>query len=95
MISTYRLMYCHARNDSIITKLVRYLNKYYSSNFRTIPGKEVRYFGQETEITATLGNNRYTVTDSSTTLTSTARHPLLHPSMYKILPTSQRSVSLD
>ena len=62
LISTYRMTNCQARNDSIATKIAQYLNKYYSFNFRTIPKAEVGYFGQETEKTATLGKDRYTVT---------------------------------
>ena len=65
LISTYRMTNCQARNDSIATKIAQYLNKYYSFNFRTIPKAEVGYFGQETEKTATLGKDRYTVTYST------------------------------
>jgi hypothetical protein len=41
------------------------MKRYHSSNFRIIPEGKGRYFGLETEKTATLGKNRYVVTDST------------------------------
>jgi len=40
------------------------MKRYYSLNFRIIPEAKVWYFCLDTEKTATLGKNRYTVTDS-------------------------------
>jgi len=40
-----------------------YIKWYYSSNL--IPEEKVEYLGMETEKTATMGKNRYDVTDSS------------------------------
>jgi len=40
------------------------MKRYYSLNFRIIPEANVWHFCLETEKTATLGKNRYTVTDS-------------------------------
>ena len=41
------------------------MKRYHSSNFRVIPEGKCWYFGLETEKTATLGKNRYVVTDSN------------------------------
>ena len=41
------------------------MKRYYSLNFRIIPEAKVWYFCLETEKTAMLGKNRYTVTDST------------------------------
>ena len=41
------------------------MRMYYSLNFQIIPEAKVWYFCLETEKTATLGKNRYTVIDSN------------------------------
>jgi len=46
-----------------------YIEWYHSSNFRIIPEAKVEYLGLETEKTATMGKNRYDVTDSTHSFT--------------------------